>query len=718
MHLKNFYGVLFLWFLIPAAQAQFHYPATPKIPVVDDYFGTQITDNYRWLEDLNDTLVQNWIQAQADFSNRVLAPIHGKEALLERVKAYQKMGGDLYGQIVQVGDTYFYTKIANGGNLGKLYTRSLPHGEEVLLFDPESMGANTQLIDFIVDESKTRIAMKLSNAGSEICQARILDIQTHQLLADQFGPIWSEFPLQFVSNATEIIYTQMKSTDNTSDEVLKNMDVYLHTIGKNTTPDLLLFSRDKYSELQVLPERFPYITVSDDHTYLFLNISSVQNEALVYYTTVSELHREKIQWKPLITHEDDITEYYTIGNQLFFLSHQNAPKYKIGVTDLLHPDFANARILVPEGNDVITNIQKTQNYIIYATSNGLTKEKHLIHTQTLEIQKLNLPEGVNGSVPFHSALNDRLIVYNTNWLSPYTIYEYEVSENRGTRSQWFDMSGNFPDFSQDFAIKEVEVTSHDGVKVPLSILYPKNIKWDGSAPCYLTGYGAYGISYQPGFIDYRAVLLEQGCSIAFAHVRGGGEKGEAWHQAGMKATKPNTWKDFIACAEYLIEEKYTSSEKLIGEGTSAGGILIGRAFTERPDLFAVAISQVGVTNTLRMETSPNGANQIPELGSVKRAEDINALLEMDAQSKVVEGVHYPAVFVRSGMNDARVVPWMPAKFAAVLQNSSTSKKPILLYVNYDNGHFTSDQEVSNKEFVDMISFALWQVGHPNFTIDE
>ncbi|MBK9378148.1 MAG: prolyl oligopeptidase family serine peptidase [Saprospiraceae bacterium] len=145
---------------------------------------------------------------------------------------------------------------------------------------------------------------------------------------------------------------------------------------------------------------------------------------------------------------------------------------------------------------------------------------------------------------------------------------------------------------------KVEVKSHDGVLVPLSILYPKNIKFDGNAPCYLTGYGAYGSSSQPSFIDIMAILLEQGCSIAFAHVRGGGEKGEEWHQAGMKATKPNTWKDFIACAEYLIKEKYTSPQKLIGEGMSAGGILIGRAITERPDLFAVAIDEVGVTNAL------------------------------------------------------------------------------------------------------------------------
>lgn len=694
--------------------AQYNYPATKEIPVVDDYFGTKITDNYRWIENLNDTTVQNWIKAQADFSDNLIAKISGKEMLLERLKEYQQMGGDLFGKIVQCGNRYFYSKTVKGENLSKLYTRTLPNGKEELLFDPESTGKNTQLIDFIVDDNGKNLVMKLSGGGAEICHARILDIKAKKLLEDNFGPIWSEFDIQFASNATEITYTKMKSTDNKSDDVLKNMDVYIHAIGTDSANDKLLFSREKYKELNVLPERFPKVYISDDNQYMFLVIGSVKSELLSYYANTNELHKKKINWKPLTTYENEITDFYSMGNQLFFLSHKNAPKYKIGVTNLLNPDFENAKIIVAEGKDVITSIQKTKNFIIYATSNGLTKDKYLINPKTFTSRKLRLPQGINGSSAFSPTLNDRLIIYNTNWLSPYSIYEYDVSKNTIIKSKWFDMSGSFPDFTKNFAIKEVEVKSHDGVLVPLSILYPKNIKLDGSTPCYLTGYGAYGVSSQPGFIEMMAILLEQGCSIAFAHTRGGGEKGEEWHQAGMKATKPNTWKDFIACAEYLIDQKYTSPQKLIGEGMSAGGIMIGRAITERPDLFAVAINEVGITNTLRMETTPNGDNQIPEIGSIKIEEDINSLIEMDAQSKVTKGTKYPAVFVRSGMNDARVVPWMPAKFAAALQNSSVSNKPVLLYVNYGNGHFTSDVDVIFKEFADIISFSLWQVGHPKF----
>ncbi len=710
--------ILIILAFAPTTKAQFNYPKTKEIPVVDNYFGTEIIDNYRWLENLEDTAVIAWIKAQADFSNDLINKISGRDILLKRIKEYRQIRGDIFGKIVQCGNTYYYAKLSKEDNLSKLYMRTLPNGEEELLFDPESTGKNTELIDFIIDDNAKKIAMSLSNGGTEICNIRILDIKTKSLLDDNFGPVWSEFRAQFASDDTEIIYTKMKSTDNKSDDVLKYMDVYSHTIGTETSTDRLLFSREKYNELNILPEQFPTIYLSDDKRYLFLSIGSVRSEALVYYATGDQLHKERINWKPLIGYKDEIKDFYSIGDQLFFLSHKNASKFKIGVTSILNPDFDKAKIIVAEGKDVITDIQKSQNYIIYATSNGITNEQYSINTKTLTTEKLHLPQGVNRSSPFNATLNDRLIVYNANWLSPYSVYEYDIEKNSITKSKWFDTSGGFPDFSKDYVIKEVEVESYDGVLVPLSILYPKNIKFDGNAPCYLEGYGAYGYSITPSYSSANVILLEQGCSIAFAHVRGGGEKGEEWHQAGMKTTKPNTWKDFIACAEYLIKEKYTSPQKLIGTGMSAGGILIGRAITERPDLFAVAISQVGETNILRSEVSPNGDNQIPEFGSVKVEKDINALIEMDAQSKVIKGTKYPAVFVRSGMNDARVVPWTPAKFAAVLQNSSSSNKPVLLYVKYDNGHFTSDIDVTIKEFVDMLSFSLWQVGHPKFKITD
>jgi prolyl oligopeptidase len=209
-------------------------------------------------------------------------------------------------------------------------------------------------------------------------------------------------------------------------------------------------------------------------------------------------------------------------------------------------------------------------------------------------------------------------------------------------------------------------------------------------------------------------LLNKGVVIGRAHVRGGGEKGNDWYQAGYKTTKPNTWKDFIACAEYMVQNKYTSPQKLFGMGTSAGGILIGRAITERPDLFAAAICNVGCANALRMENSPNGPVNTKEFGTVKDSTECRALAEMDAFQHVKEGTPYPAVICVGGMNDPRVAAWQPGKFAAALQNASTSGKPVIMQVNYDNGHFTEDKSVTFRNFAGMFSFCLWQTGHPDF----
>jgi len=244
------------------------------------------------------------------------------------------------------------------------------------------------------------------------------------------------------------------------------------------------------------------------------------------------------------------------------------------------------------------------------------------------------------------------------------------------------------------------------------------VKLDGNANCLIEGYGAYGSSMFPFFEPMLLALLNKGVVIAEAHVRGGGEKGEDWYKAGYKTTKPNTWKDFIACAEYLVNNQYTSAKKLTGWGTSAGGITIGRAITERPDLFGAAIDNVGCTNTLRMENTPNGPMNVPEFGTVKDSVESRALYEMDALHHVKKGVKYPAVICVGGMNDPRVIIWQPAKFAAALQWATASDKPVLLDVNYNNGHFTEDKSVTFKNFANMFAFAFWQTGNTGFQLRE
>lgn len=702
-------------FLSQIISAQYNYPVTPEKAVVDDYFGTKITDNYRWLEDLKNPEVEKWFKSQSDFSHSIINKIPHREDLYKRMKEVQEMNGDSFDAVFQRQNTYFYTKTKKNENLSKLYSRDLSSGKETLIFDPETLGKDTQITNFAVDSKAKKIAILFSKSGGEICHLRILDLTTHQLLKDEIGPIWSEFGFEFTQDDKGILYTKMSTSDPNSNMLLKDMKAMLHIIGTDTKTDKILASREEYPELNALTEQFTSVYFTDDYKYIVLRLSSVKSESPIFVAPYSELKNKKVKWRQIVKPSDDITDVFISGDKLFLLTHKDTPNYKITLTNLSKPDFSNAKVVVPESKDkVIISIHNSKNYLYYSLGDGIVRDKYQVNINTLEGKKVDFPTGVNSSLSLSQRENDNIYCNNVNWLTPLTTYEYNPEKGDIIKSKYLNSETNYPDYNALYMVKEVEVKSHDGVMVPLSIIYPKNIKMDGNNPAYITGYGGYGFSYEPRFSARLSVLLEQGVILAVAHVRGGGEKGEKWHQAGMKATKPNTWKDFIACSEYLVNQKYTSHSKLIGNGVSAGGILIGRAITERPDLYAVAIPEVGLTNALRTEITANGPNQIPEIGTLKNEEDTKHLIEMDAQSKVTKGVKYPAVIIRVGMNDSRVAPWMPGKFAAALQNNSASGKPVLLYANYDNGHFTSDYDVIFKEYADIFAFALWQVGHPDF----
>lgn len=312
---------------------------------------------------------------------------------------------------------------------------------------------------------------------------------------------------------------------------------------------------------------------------------------------------------------------------------------------------------------------------------------------------------------------DEIELINKGWTTPANYYKYDVATNQFSKGPFYTKI-DYPGM-ENIMYEEIEVPSYDGAMAPLSIIYDKTkLKKDGSNICEMVGYGSYGISaYVPVFRSTNLPLLERGVVFAYAHVRGGGEKGNDWHLGGKKTTKPNTWKDFNACGEYLIKNKYTSTEKFGITGASAGGILIGRAITERPDLYKVAIPKVGCLNALRMEFSPNGPVNTPEFGTVKNETEFKALLEMDAYQHIQKGVKYPAQLVTTGFNDPRVDSYIPAKFAAKMQADNGSGNPVLLYVDYKAGHFggsTMEEQYvqSAKEF----AFLLWQCGDPEFQV--
>ena len=396
---------------------------------------------------------------------------------------------------------------------------------------------------------------------------------------------------------------------------------------------------------------------------------------------------------------------------VYAVTHADAPRYKVVRTSLKHPDWAHAETVLPEAKDSIQSITKSKNFLFVVYSNGIVGRIVKYDLATGKASEVKLPASGTVDVVCPDFRTNRCIVYLTSWTSPTTLYDFDGDKDTFAKSI-FNTDVSYPGFD-NLVSEEVEVPGHDGTMIPLSIIHKKGIPLDGSSSCILEGYGAYGISYTPHFDVQHSIAL-RGVVLAYAHPRGGSEKGEAWYKAGYKTTKPNTWKDFISCAEYLVKKGYTSPEQLAGTGTSAGGILISRAITERPDLFAAAVCNVGCANAMRMEFSPNGPVNTPEFGTVKDPVECEALYEMDGVQHVQQGVKYPAVLGVGGWNDPRVVPWEPGKFVAALQKASTSGKPVLMKVNYDNGHFTEEKIVTFKNFAGQFAFLLWQTGHKEF----
>ncbi|MEA5062694.1 MAG: prolyl oligopeptidase family serine peptidase [Petrimonas sp.] len=710
--MKTFFNTLCFLLVISCTGTQtFDYPKTRTVDASDNYFGTVVSDPYRWLEDMNNPEVMKWFKSQADFTNRFLDEIPGRNKILEDIEELTNMEGDIIRKPYKSGSYYYFTKIMKGETFGNLYRRDIKTGIEEVFFKGQEYKKGTQIIDYVANNRDNLMAVKIQDEGSELCEIIFLKLPDKTILKDKLYPIWSEFDVNFSPDGRALVYTQMVTSDPNSEELLKNMKAKIHIIGTDPAKDRVLASAADNADLNILPERFPKIFFSPDNQYIFLALGAATNYLSAFYAETRDLFADKIPWKPLIKEEDQISNFGSFGNQLFFLTFKDAPNFKIGVTDIQNPDFEKAKTIVPNGDETITSLDISKNYLFFAKSNGITQNLYRIDPKNNEIHKIETPGGVNLGFSINGMESDEIAIINSNWLSPDYFLEYDLARQQpAIKSSWLNSDSRFPDFSRLYDIKEIEVPGHDGVMIPLSIVFPKNIKLDGSTPCFITGYGGYGYSFYPFFLGEEIAFLQQGGMIAIAHVRGGGEKGEEWHQAGMKADKPNTWKDFISCAEYLIRAKYTSARKITGEGASAGGILIGRAITERPDLFAVAINIVGMTQTLRNEVTANGDNQIPEIGSVKNKEDIDALIEMDVQSKIRKGVKYPAVLTITGINDSRVVPWMPAKFTAALQANSTSGKPVLLSVNYKAGHGVNDIKDYQKLLADMFSFALWQTG--------
>jgi prolyl oligopeptidase len=419
-----------------------------------------------------------------------------------------------------------------------------------------------------------------------------------------------------------------------------------------------------------------------------------------------------VSWKPLVQRSDNVVRGFLLnGDSAYAVTHADAPHYRVVRTRIDAADWKGAQTVVPEAADSIDSIEQSKDYLLVTYSDGIEGRVVRHRFSTGSSQEVRLPVRGTVSTACPDIHGNRCVITISSWLQPPALYELNAENGDVTKSS-FNAEVEYPELA-DLVSEEVEVPGHDGTMIPLSIIRRRDIKFDGSSPCILEGYGAYGISWTPEF-DPKISVANRGVVVAYAHVRGGSEKGEAWYRAGYKTTKPNTWKDLISTAEYLIAKGYTSPQHLTLRGTSAGGITVSRAMTDRPDLAVAAVVNVGVANAMRAEFTPNGPVNTPEFGTVEDPVEAQALYEMDGLQHVRPGVRYPAVLGVAGWNDPRVVAWQPGKFVAAVQHATTSGRPALLLINYDSGHFTEEKSVTFRNFASQYAFALWQAGHKDY----
>ena len=713
--MKSFVTIFFAVILFQSATAQYKYPPTKTVDSTDTYFGVTYHDPYRWLEHIETPVVETWFKQQANYTDSILNNLNGRDALVAEWKKLDKLRPSVIGSFSYENGRLFYKKTLAGESVGKVYYRQGKNGTEQLLFDPTSFipGKTLSVQSISPSYDGKKLAIGYAEQGAELPVLRILDVDSKKFLKD------SLYPAQFSSWAFDnnsFLYGWVKSADSKDPESRLNSKTKLHILGGDVKDDKDFFSNASYPGLNIAPNVYPYAGLNEDQKdYIFAGEGSVQNELKIYYAPISEFNSPKINWKVLATPSDKIVRGLVIkDDKVIAITYNNAKNYKVVATSLKHPDWNNATTIASEQKDkTIEGLAYSKDYMFITYSDGINSFISKYNFKTKKTTKVKLPFSGTVDISCFNTKSNNCLVGITSWNKPFTEFDYDAATDAFTPSS-FNKPVEYPQPYRDLVVEEVQVKGHDGVMIPLSIIHKKGIKMDGSNVCLMDSYGAYGISMTPYFNVRENSLAVKNVVIAIPHVRGGSEKGEAWYKAGYKTTKHNTWQDFISCAEYLISKGYTSSERLAGTGTSAGGVLISRAITTRPDLFAAAICNVGCANAMRLEFSANGPVNIPEFGTVKDSIECRALYEMDGVQHVKNGTKYPAVICVGGWNDPRVVAWQPGKFAAAVQNASTSGKPVLLKINYDNGHFTEDKNVTFSNFADQYAFVLWQCGHPDF----
>jgi len=691
-------------------------PVAPVRDVTDEYYGTKIVDPYRWMENVKDPEFQAWAKAQAEYTKAVLQSIPGRQKLLERIQQLDNAGEQVR-DFQMYGGRYFYLKALPNQENYKLYVRDAKTRQERLLVDPEKLtqeGHHYSIDYFTPSLDGKLVAYGISPGGSEESVLHILEVDSGHQLPEKIDRC--NFPqVSWRPDNRSFFYMRMNKLGPNDPPTAKYLRAknYLHKLGAHPDKDEALFGYGLSPQVQLAETDFPFVvSIPGSDWVLGVVAHGVRNEITLYYAPLTEVAGAKTPWHKLLDVDDDVTFADVHGNDIYLLSHHSASRYKVLHTSLKQPDLAQARVVVPEGQAVLRDLRVASDALyVQQLDGGIGKLPRVPYAGGKAEQV---------ALPFEGAINEffsnesapGVVIRTESWAKPRV---YLTNDSKTGKMVDLKLAPPPPVDVSQVESREVKAKSADGTMVPLSIIYKRGMPMDGSAPTILSGYGAYGITQDPVFSPNLLAWVERGGVYAVSHIRGGGEYGEDWHNAGRMLTKQNTISDFIACGEYLIANKYTSAKRLGLRGGSAGGITVGGSITQRPELFAAAADLVPASDMLRFETTPNGPPNVPEFGSTKTEEGFKGLYGMSSYHHVKDGTPYPAVLVTTGINDPRVDSWQAAKMAARLQAATSSGKPVLLRIDYDAGHGMGSTKPQTEQLnADMQSFFLWQFGDPEF----
>ena len=712
-----FYAVLFTIPFIALSQVSVKPELLPQQNVTDTYYDITLNDPYQFLEDLDDPSVVKWMKDNSNYANSILDNISGKQAMLDKMmELINRTSAAISSLRITDNNTYFYLKRVPGEEISKMYKRDGYDGKEVLFFDP-TVYKNDEGKTYTVNSIRPnirgdKIAITVAANGSENPEVLIFNKsgkkfnETIQLAS---GISWH-------ASGDVFFYNKLNSPDVKDMNRQMYTQVFTHKVGTDQSSDKVCFSKDQYEELGIVEMEIPSVYYSKDTKHNILYAGSVDKNLQTFTNNTTDYK----SWEPLTIRKNKVVDIETNHLEIYFLTYDNAPNYKIVKTPVEKPHFSNATSVIEESkSENITEMSITKDGLYYCTvKNGVEAKVYFLPNNKRKPIELELPfTAGRASISSKGSSFSDIWVSISGWTSPNKRYSYNA-ENNSFNYQPLSTPVEYPELDKLVA-KEVMVESHDGVMVPVSIIYNKNMKMNGKTPAVIYSYGSYGNSTSPFFSPITLAYTIYGGVLVIPHVRGGGELGDAWHKAGQKLNKPNTWKDAIATAEYIIKEGYTSSEKLSIFGGSAGGILVGRSITERPDLFVAASPMVGAMNTVRMEETPNGPVNAPEFGTVKDPEEFKGLLEMDSYHHLEPGTNYPATLITAGINDPRVIAWQPSKFAAKMQHDNSGNSPILFLTDFEGGHGggVALTKALNR-FANVFSFFYWQSRHPDFKLNE